>query len=428
MATTPIVQVKQTTTSAPEKARGYAGFIEYIGIAFDSLRSNKLRSFLTLLGIIIGITSIILVISIIEGLNLYWKEKISNFGPNTFVVNQFPIITNPDEYFKALKRNPEIKNKEAEAIAQNCTSCEAVGMETHKIVTVKAKGNSIDSVDLGGITPNIMEIEGKHTAIGRNLLDWENDHSRFVAYIGWDIAEKLFPAVDPIGKTIQIDDHQYTIVGVGEKRGTVFGQSQDNYVKAPILTFQKIYGSRRTINISVKAKEGELQQAQDQARLIMRTQHGLGYHEEDDFGLLTSEGVNQLFASLTNVIFSVFLFVVGISLVVGGIVIMNIMLVSVVERTKEIGIRKAVGARQQDVVNQFLVESVVLCSVGGIIGVAIAYGLSLLLANFTPLPAAFPLWAPILAIGLSSVIGVFFGIYPARQAGSLDPIEALRAE
>jgi putative ABC transport system permease protein len=427
MTTAPIVQVKQPSPVV-EKTRGTAGLYEYIGIAFDSLGSNKLRSFLTLLGIIIGITSIISVIAIIEGLNRYWKEKVSNFGPNTFVINQFPIVTNPDEYFKMLKRNPEIKNKEAEAVARYCTACEAVGMETHKNVMVKANGRSIENVDTGGITPNIMDIEGHQTAIGRNILDWENDHARFVAYIGWDIAEKLFPTSDPIGKTIHIDDHEYTIVGVGEKKGSVFGQSRDNYVKIPILTFQKIYGSRRTVNISIKAKEGQMQEAQDQARLMMRNQHGLGYHDEDDFGLLTSEGVNQLFDSLTRVIFSVALFVVGISLVVGGIVIMNIMLVSVVERTKEIGIRKAIGARQQDVVNQFLVESVVLCGVGGIIGVIIAYGISLLLGSLTPLPVAFPLWAPLVAIGLSTIIGVFFGIYPARRAGSLDPIDALRAE
>jgi putative ABC transport system permease protein len=410
------------------KLRGYAGFYEYAGIAIDSLRANKLRSFLTLLGIIIGITSIISVISIIEGLDKYWKEKVSNFGPNTFVITQFPIVTNPDEYFKMLKRNPEISSAEADAVRRYCTPCDAVGTETHKTVTVKAKGQSIENVDVGGITPNIMEIEGNETELGRNLLDWENEHSRFAAYIGWEIAEKLYGGVDPIGKSIQIDDHQYTVIGVGEKKGSVLGQSRDNYVKVPIATFQKIYGSRRTVNISIRAREGQMQQAQDQARLIMRNQHSLSYHEDDDFGVITSEGVNQLFDNLTQVIFSVMLFVVGISLVVGGIVIMNIMLVSVVERTKEIGIRKAIGARQQDVVSQFLVESVILCSVGGTIGVAIAYGFSWLIATFTPLPAAFPLWAPLLAIGLSGIIGIFFGIYPARRAGSLDPIEALRAE
>lgn len=426
MAATSLPKMNSATDRS--KLRGYAGFYEYAGIAIDSLRANKLRSFLTLLGIIIGITSIISVISIIEGLDKYWKEKVANFGPNTFVITQFPIVTNPDEYFKMLKRNPEISSAQAEAVRLYCTACDAVGTETHKTVTVKVKGQSIENVDMGGISPNIMEIEGNETELGRNLLDWENEHARFAAYIGWEIAEKLYGGVDPIGKAIQIDDHQYTVIGVGEKKGSVLGQSRDNYVKIPIATFQKIYGSRRTVNISIRAREGQMQQAQDQARLTMRNQHSLSYHEEDDFGVITSEGVNQLFDNLTQVIFSVMLFVVGISLVVGGIVIMNIMLVSVVERTKEIGIRKAIGARQQDVVSQFLVESVILCSVGGIIGVSIAYGFSWLIATFTPLPAAFPLWAPLLAIGLSCVIGVFFGIYPARRAGSLDPIEALRAE
>jgi putative ABC transport system permease protein len=426
MAATSLPKIK--VTAPREIFRGNAGLVEYIGIALDSLRANKLRSFLTLLGIIIGITSIISVISIIEGLDRYWKEKVANFAPNTFVITQFPIVTDPDEYFKMLKRNPEIRNPEADAMRRYCDACQAVGIETHKLVTLKANGQSIDNVDVGGITPNIMDIEGQQTEFGRSLLDWENDHSRFVAYIGWDIAEKLYTGRDPIGRDIQIDDHHYTIVGIGEKKGSVFGQSRDNYAKIPISTFQKIYGSRRTVNISIKAKEGQMQQAQDQARLVMRNQHGLTYHDEDDFGLITSEGVNALFDNLTRVIFSVALFVVSVSLVVGGIVIMNIMLVSVVERTKEIGIRKAIGARQQDVVNQFLVESVVLCSVGGAIGVTIAYGISWLIGTFTPLPAAFPLWAPLVAIGLSSLIGVFFGIYPARRAGSLDPIEALRAE
>jgi putative ABC transport system permease protein len=426
MAATSLPKINMATDRV--KAHGYAGFYEYAGIAIDSLRANKLRSFLTLLGIIIGITSIISVISIIEGLDKYWKEKVANFGPNTFVIVQFPIVTDPDEYFKMLKRNPELHNSEAEAVRRYCDACEAVGFETHKQVTLKANGQSIDNVDVGGITPNIMDIEGNQTEIGRNLLDWENEHSRFSAYIGWEIAEKLFPGVDPIGKTLQIDDHQYTVIGIGEKKGSVFGQSRDNYAKIPISTFQKIYGSRRTVNISIRAKEGQMQQAQDQARMAVRNHHGLSYHEADDFGLITSEGVNQLFDNLTQVIFSVALFVVGISLVVGGIVIMNIMLVSVVERTKEIGIRKAIGARQQDIVIQFLVESVVLCSVGGAIGVTIAFGFSWLIATFTPLPAAFPLWAPVVAIGLSAVIGVFFGVYPARRAGALDPIEALRAE
>jgi putative ABC transport system permease protein len=428
MASTTTPKVGRETDAAREVRRGHAGFFEYAGVAMDSLRANKLRSFLTLLGIIIGITSIIAVISIIKGLDTYWKQKVSNFGPNTFVITQFPIITDPDEYFEALRRNPDIHVEDAEAIRRYCTSCELIGVEVHKEVRVRSGGQTVEQVDMSGITPSIIDIEPYDVEIGRNLQDWEIERARFVTFIGSEIAEKLFPGVDPVGKSVQIEDHWYTIVGVAERRGSVFGFSRDNFVKVPLSTFQKIYGTRRTANISIRAREGQMQQAQDQARMVMRTQHRLSYHETEDFGLITSEGVNDLFNNLTRIIFSVSLFVVGISLVVGGIVIMNIMLVSVVERTKEIGIRKAVGARQQDVVNQFLVESVVLCCAGAVGGVTFAYGISWLISSYTPLPSSFPLWAPILAFMLSTAIGVFFGIYPARRAGRLDPIEALRAE
>jgi putative ABC transport system permease protein len=412
----------------PVIGSGNAGFVEYAGVALDSLRANKLRSFLTLLGIIIGITSIIAVISIIEGLDRYWKEKISNFGPNTFVITQFPIITDPDKFFEALKRNPEIHSDDAVAIARYCTACEEIGVETHRQARVRYASKSVEQVDMSGMTPNILIIEPYEVEAGRILLEWEDDHSQFVTFIGFDIAEQVFEGRDPIGKRIQIEEHWYTVVGVAKKRGTVFGFSRDNFVKVPLSSYQKVYGSRRSVNISIKAYPARLQDAQDQARLVVRTRHHLGYHDEDDFGLITSEGVNQLFDDLTRVIFLVILFVVGISLVVGGIVIMNIMLVSVVERTKEIGVRKAVGARQRDVINQFLVEAVVLCCAGGAIGVALAYGISTVISSLTPLPSSFPLWAPVVAFGLSTVIGVFFGIYPARRAGQLDPIEALRAE
>jgi putative ABC transport system permease protein len=415
-------------STAKEERHGYAGFLEYASVALDSLRTNKLRSFLTLLGITIGITSIISVISLIEGMDKYWKTKVSNFGPNTFVITQFPIITDFDKLIEAMRRNPDVRSEDAETIRRYCTACEDVGVETHRNVLVRYGKQSLDEIDLGGMTTNIMDIEGKTVDVGRSFMDWEDEHSRFVTVIGSEIAEKLFTGLDPINKSVQIDDHWYTVVGVGEQRGTVFGFSQDNYVKIPLSTYQKIYGSRRTVNLTIKARAGQMQQAEDQTRLAMRTLHKVGFNEEDDFGLITSEGVNELFNSLTSAIFSVSIFVVGISLVVGGIVIMNIMLVSVVERTKEIGIRKAVGARQQDVVNQFLVESVVLCCSGGAIGVIAAYGISWLLATYTPMPSSFPAWAPLVAFALCTVIGLFFGIYPARRAGRLDPIEALRVE
>ena len=428
MATTTAPTIRETGKADSREYRGHAGFLDYAGVAIDSLRANKLRSFLTLLGIIIGITSIISVISIIQGLDKYWKQKVSNFGPNTFVITQFPITTNLDKFFEMIRRNPEIHADAAAVIKRGCGACELVGVEVHKQVDVRYGKQSLEEIDMSGSTPNITEIEGFGVELGRALQDWDEEHSRFVAFIGADLAEKLFLGLDPLGKTLQIDDHSYTVVGVAEKKGTVFGFSRDNFAKVPLSTFQKIYGSRRTVNISIRGGEGLMQQAQDQSRLVMRTLHRLDYHEEDDFGLITSEGINELFDKLTATIFSVSLFVVGISLVVGGIVIMNIMLVSVVERTKEIGIRKAVGARQQDVVNQFLVESVVLCCTGGAGGIVFAWFISWMLAKFTPLPSSFPLWAPAVALTLSTIIGVFFGIYPARRAGRLDPIEALRAE
>lgn len=428
MATTSASTVRKTEGAARQEFGGHAGFLDYAGVALDSLRANKLRSFLTLFGIIIGITSIIAVISIIQGLDRYWKEKVSNFGPNTFVITQFPITTNLDKFFEMIRRNPEIHADAADTIRRFCNSCEAIGVETHKQLDVRFGRQSLPDVDTSGITPNILDIEVYSVENGRPLQDWDEEHSRFVTFIGADIAEKLFSGADPLGKNIQIGDHTYSVVGVAEKKGSVFGFSRDNFARIPLSTFQKIYGSRRTVNISIRGREGQMERAQDESRLAMRTLHHLDYHEDDDFGLITSEGVNELFNNLTNVIFSVSLFVVGISLVVGGIVIMNIMLVSVVERTKEIGIRKAVGARQQDVVNQFLVESVVLCCAGGVGGIIFAWCISWLLARFTPLPSSFPLWAPVVALTLSTIIGVFFGIYPARRAGRLDPIEALRAE
>ena len=428
MATTTASGIRETARETSQERGGHAGFLDYFGVAIDSLRANKLRSFLTLLGITIGITSIISVSSLIQGMDQYWKQKVSNFGPNTFVITQFPITTNMDKFFDMLRRNPEVRADAAEVIRRFCSACELVGVETHKPVTVRYGRQSLEQIDMSGATPNIVDIEAFGVEEGRALQDWDEEHSRFVAFIGADVAEKLFLGVDPLGKNLQMDGHAYTVVGVAEKKGSVFGFSRDNFAKVPLSTFQKIYGSRRSVNISIRGREGQMQQAQDQSRLAMRTLHHLDYHEDDNFGLITSEGVNELFDMLTATIFSVSLFVVGISLVVGGIVIMNIMLVSVVERTKEIGIRKAVGARQQDVVNQFMVESVVLCCAGGVAGIIFAWCISWLLARFTPLPSSFPLWAPVVALTLSTIIGVFFGIYPARRAGKLDPIEALRAE
>ena len=404
-------------------------FLEGVRIALGAIRTNLLRSFLTLLGIIIGIGAIISVIAIINGLNLYVAENLSNFGTNVFVVERIGLITNNEEFMDALRRNKKLKPEDARALERNCKLSEAVAMEVHTTEDLRRGAEEVHDVDVGGIEPAIIAIEPYDVAEGRTITEEENGRAATVCFIGHDIAVNLFGPIDPIGKLLRIRDREFEVVGTAKQKGSVFGFSRDNYVKIPFTTLRKIFGSRRSVNISVKAAEGvAMEDAMDEARAVLRARHHLRYGDPDDFGFLTSEGINDLWHDLTQTIFLVAIFVVGISLVVGGIVIMNIMLVSVIERTREIGVRKAVGARQRDIVLQFLVESVTLSCVGGAIGVAGAYALSWAIRTFSPLPARFPLWAPLLAFGICATIGVFFGLQPARKAARLDPIEALRTE
>ena len=404
-------------------------FAEGVRIALGAIRANVLRSFLTLLGIIIGIGAIISVIAIINGLNIYVRDNLSNFGPGVFVVQRIGLITNEEEFISALRRNKKLKPEDARALERNCKLAEAVAMEVHTDQDVRRGAEQVFDVDIGGIEPEIIAIEPYDVAEGRVISEEENARAAAVCFIGHDIAVNLFGPIDPVGKTLRIRDREFEVVGTARQKGSVFGFSRDKYVKIPFTTLRKVFGSHRSVNISVKAAEGvPMEDAMDEARAVLRARHHLAYDEPDDFGFLTSEGINDLWRDLTQTIFLVAIFVVGISLVVGGIVIMNIMLVSVIERTREIGVRKAVGARQRDIVLQFLVESVTLSCVGGAIGVAGAYGLTWAIRTFSPLPAAFPLWAPLLAFGICTVIGVFFGLQPARKAARLDPIEALRTE
>lgn len=402
---------------------------EALALALDSLRVNKLRSGLTLLGIIIGIASIIAVISIIQGLSFYWKDKVADMGANTFVVDRFGIITSHDAFLDAIRRNKRITVQDADAIQRRCFHCEQVAMSSENQAEVKYGNNKITRIDVTGATTNLIEVQKLDVASGRYIGDFEDRSGRMVAFVGHDLVENLFPGSNPLGKQIHLNGRPFEVIGVAEKKGSIFGQSQDNFVHIPIGMFYKMYSSRNSIQIVIKSESPEaMEKAQDEVRVILRARRHLKYAEPDNFGFVTSAVLNELFESMTKIIFSVAIFVVGISLVVGGIVIMNIMLVAVIERTREVGIRKAVGARRQDILKQFLIEAVVLCCVGGIVGVSIAYLISLSISKFTPLPSQFPLWAPVLAIGICSIIGIFFGIYPANKAAKLDPIEALRSE
>jgi putative ABC transport system permease protein len=404
-------------------------FLEGVRIALGAIRANMLRSFLTLLGIIIGIGAIISVIAIINGLNLYVAENLSNFGQNVFVVQRFGIITNHEDFLDALRRNRRLGPSDARAIERACDLAEAVAIEVHTRQDVRRGAFEVQDVDVGGIEPAIIEIEPYEVAEGRTISEDENARAATVCFIGNDIVTNVFGGIDPIGKTLRVREREFTVVGTAKAKGSVFGFSRDNFVKIPFTTCRKIFGSHRSVNISVKGiADVPMEDAMDQVRAVLRARHHLAYKDPDDFGMVTAEGVNDLWESLTATIFLVAIFVVGISLVVGGIVIMNIMLVSVIERTREIGVRKAVGARNRDIRLQFLVESVTLSCVGGAIGVSGAYGLSWAIRTFTPLPARFPMWAPLLAFGICAVIGVFFGMQPARKASRLNPIEALRTE
>ena len=404
-------------------------FLEGVRLAFDSIWANRLRSFLTLLGVIIGIAAIISTAAVIQGLNGYVSDKLSNLGKGVFTVQRVGLITNREAFLEAIRKNRKLLPADGRAIAERCPSASAVAWETHATVDIKRGSNEIRDVDIGGITPAILEIEPFDVADGRILAQHEDDGGAPVAFVGHDIVERLFPGVDPVGKDIRIKGTALQIVGVAAKKGSFLGFSQDNFVKIPFSLHRKLFGTRRSINISVQAADpADMETTMDEVRSVLRARHHLEPADSDDFTFLTAEGINTLWRSLTATIFSIALFVVGISLVVGGIVIMNIMLVSVVERTREIGVRKAVGARQRDIVLQFLVESVLLSCVGGVIGVLIAWGASELLAAYTPLPARFPPWAPPVAFLICASIGVFFGIHPARRAARLDPIEALRTE
>ncbi|HEX6812100.1 MAG TPA: ABC transporter permease [Planctomycetota bacterium] len=403
--------------------------VESTRLALESIWANRLRSFLTLLGVIIGIAAIVATAAVINGLNLYVSEKLSNLGKGVFTVQRFALITNRQEFLDAIRRNRKLVPADARVIAERCPTAEEVAWEVHAQVDLKRGEHEIRDTDIGGITPAILEIEPYDVDQGRVLLQHEEDRAAPVAFIGYDVKDRLFPHVDPIGKELRIRGQELQVVGVAVKKGSFLGFSQDNFVKIPFSLHRKLFGTRRSINISVKAEDSaRMGDTMDEVRAVLRARHHLRPGDPDDFGFVTAEGINNLWRNLTQTIFSVALFVVGISLVVGGIVIMNIMLVSVVERTREIGVRKAVGARQADIVQQFLIEAVLLSCLGGAIGVLLAFGASELLAAYTPLPAAFPAWAPATAFLICSLIGVFFGIHPARRAAHLDPIEALRSE
>ncbi len=411
-------------------------FGEAISIALQSLRANKLRSLLTVLGILIGVSSVIAVVAITEGLDAYMSDKVLELGTKAFRLQSRPDIINSHEMWLEMMKRKRLNMDDFEAVQKACTLCSEVGAQVWTGTNVQ-RGRVIQkNVGVAGITENIARIGTvRELVAGRHIVQQDVTQAAMVGVIGTDLVDAFFGTMEPIGKEIDIDGHPIKVIGVAEKKGAVFGESQDNFVWLPITTFQKFYGTRRSFSIQAEARTMDVfEAAQDQVRVTMRARRHLTYNKPDNFNIETGETVMELWQTMTRGIYAVTLVVTAISLLVGGIVVMNIMLVSVTERIKEIGVRKALGARRGDILRQFLVESVILSGFGGFLGVlgaaAFSYGLATILGSMMSANFSAPVrpWAVALAIGVSSIVGLVAGIYPANRAAKLDPVEALRNE
>jgi putative ABC transport system permease protein len=403
-------------------------------IAIDTLWTHKLRSFLTLLGVIIAVTTLIGVMSIVDGMNRYVAERVANLGANVFYVSRFGIITNAKDYLEATRRNKTISLDDYEYLRERVTLSDEVGAVVFGRRDARAGRQSLDDVGVRGVTPNMVFVASdQRVATGRYIAEGDQAHRSMVAFVGSDVAEQIFAGVDPLGKTLYVDGLPFEIIGVGEKNGSTFGQSQDNYVSVPLSSYMKSWESLSPragdLNIGVKcASPGAMQRAMDQAKVLMRIRRGLKPDETDTFGLIGSDSLNNLWNSIFGGLAATAVAITSVFLVVGGIVIMNIMLASVTERTHEIGIRKSLGANRRDILMQFLVEASVLSTAGGVIGVVLALGLTTLVAAVTPVPMHTKIQAVVVPVVMSTAVGLFFGIYPAQKAAKMDPVEALRAD
>lgn len=407
-----------------------ASFWEAVTGAAASLRSSKLRSFLTLLGIILATTTLIAVMSVINGMNVYVAQNVSDMGADGFrVVRIFMAQWDPKKFLEMQRRNPQLSRDEFQFLKSRSTMVREWGIEAGRRVSVGHGKEQLDGISLEGVTANIGVINNVQPVEGRFIGEIDDQRRLMVAFIGNDLKEKFFPGANPIGKRISVQGRQFEVIGVAKAKGSVFGNSQDSFVYIPVETYFKIYGSRQGMVYCASAIDHEhLFRAQEETRMLLRAYRHLGPKADDTFNMLSSDSLVQIWDRLTGAIAATALGVVSVFMVVGGVVIMNIMLAVVTERTHEIGIRKSVGARRVDILNQFLVESSMLSGIGGFIGVMLAWVAAVLVRNLTPVPMVLPLSAVVIGVVLSAAVGLFFGIYPAQRAAKLDPIVALRVE
>jgi putative ABC transport system permease protein len=402
---------------------------EAFWIALEALRSHKLRSFLTLLGVVIATTTLIVVMSIVNGMNLYIAEHIANLGTNTFVLHQFQWAQGFDSFLNARRRNKPIRMEDYEYLRDNLQAYQKIGAlaQLNPSPPARYKGHLIDEITLNAVTASFSDLGREKIERGRYINDADYQHNARVCVIGQDLVEKLFPNVDPLDKEVQLAGLPFRVVGITERIGSTFGQSEDNFAMVPLSTFRNIWMGRPELLVFIKSPDGRhMLELEDEVRALMRARRHVPYREDDTFGINASDTLMSAWKNLTGTIFAVTIGLVAVFMVVGGIVIMNIMLASVTERTHEIGIRKSLGARRRDILWQFIFESGMMASMGGIAGVLLAVVIaSLVNMVFT---AEVPLAAVVVGVTLSASVGLFFGIYPAKKAARLEPIDALRSE
>ena len=405
-------------------------FYEAAVIALGAIWANKLRSFLTVLGNIVAVTSIIAVVSLVQGMNGYVTDAIlSGVGADNFTIQRMPVVrTEADE--ERVRNNPRLKLEEALAVRRYSDNVGAVAAQTQSRTTARFGGEAVDGVQVQGVSREYIYFGTFNAERGRLISPAEIDANRPVTVLGWDVADKLFGPADPLDKVVKIGTLHFRVVGVSEKKGSFFGNSQDNFAIIPMSVFRKMFGSRFFgMQFLVKPRTPELvKAAMDDATVALRIERRLRPKDPDNFGMFTSDTFLNIYHTATNGIFAVLIGVVALSLVVGGIVIMNIMLMVVSERTREIGLRKALGARRRDIIWQILTESVILSTMGGLIGTGLGFIAAIIVSKVSPLPAAVQGWSVAIGIGITAIVGLFFGLYPAMRAAKLDPIEALRRE
>ena len=402
---------------------------ETLRLAIDSLRAHKLRSFLTLLGVILAVTTLVAVMSVVAGLNFYVADKIANLGANVYVLNRFGIITSEDAWVKAQKR-PLVTTEEYTSLKTGMKTAGQIAALLGTSSDVRSGNDLLENVNILGVSSNYSEIRSLNVASGRFLTEADETHHSPVCFIGTDLVKKFFPNVDPIGKTIRAGTHAYEVIGVAAVIGSALGQSQDNFMLIPLETYQKEWGTQRdSLVLFIQAHSAEMMDSsEDEARMLLRAWRHVPWDAADNFGIIGSDSIMGLWNSLTGNLFMVAVGLTAVFLVVGGIVIMNIMLASVTERTREIGLRRSLGARRKHIVLQFVTESAVLAATGGMIGILLAYAVVSAARAATSIPMRTPIGSVILSLGVSTAVGLFFGIYPATRAAKLDPIEALRAD